>query len=145
MSELWRSVRVSIRTLKDYVDWPHRTCPCYSVRIPVPRRGMTPVTLGSTICEFDMKIHPFLRSMRLFQTKPFWISIFIFVLASLVFIPTIIVKANSAPPPTKIWIIFYDQNKNPASLEGFQIIECNDENCSTLLPLAPSGKGARVE
>lgn len=56
--------------------------------------------------------------------------VFIIMIAALWFIPVTIAGANAAPPPTRIWVNFYDQNDEPIPPEGFQIIECSDETCS---------------
>lgn len=77
-----------------------------------------------------MKPHPFFRTTRLFEKKRLRVTIYILVLAISVFIPPTVVLANAAPPPTRIWIGFYDQQGKPTLPEGFQIIECRDENCS---------------
>jgi hypothetical protein len=57
----------------------------------------------------------------------------------LLLIPTPFVRADSPPPPSKMWLTFEYQTSQPVEIEGIQIIQCATQSCDNPILLQQYG------
>jgi len=73
------------------------------------------------------------------KNKPERIIVILLICLSLV-IPTAIALANSAPPPTTIYLRFYTAEKIAPNIKGVQFVGCYERSCTRMVNLIEYGQ-----